>query len=370
MAIAIRPYTEDRIPAVKAFNQRLTVGGIAPEFHFPESNVPHWLPKQEGRGIYQGYYLALEEDNVRGAFILKFQDFMLGGETLPIVYYHLPVSEGIVSKAYASVGVTMLRSAFKMQPRLFALGMGGFDRPLPTMLKAMGWSLSAVPFFFFVNHPAAFLRQIAPLRQSLARRVLAGLAAATGAGWVGIKTLHRLRRKGTISNLNTEPIESFGPWADDLWKQIGSRYAMIADRRSETLNILYPSDKSFLPLQVLRGSEILGWALLLDTQMQNNRYFGNLRVGTIADAFSAPENAAAVVQEATRFLQQRGVDLVIANHSHQAWRNGFQNCGYLRGPSNFIFAAAKPLAEKLIPFESKQHEVYFMRGDGDGPVNL
>jgi hypothetical protein len=42
----------------------------------------------------------------------------------------------------------------------------------------------------------------------------------------------------------------------------------------------------------------------------------------------------------------------------------------LRGPSNFIFAAAKPLAEKLIPFESKQHEVYFMRGDGDGPVNL
>jgi hypothetical protein len=370
MAIAIRPYTEDRIPAVKAFNQRLTAGGIAPEFHFPESNVPHWLPKREGRSIYQEYYLALEGDDVRGAFILKFQNFLLGGETLPIVYYHLPISEGIVNKAYASVGVTMLRSALKMQPRLFALGMGGFDRPLPSMLKAMRWSLSAVPFFFFVNHPAAFLRQIAPLRQSSARRVLAGLGAATGAGWVGIKTLHRLRRKQTISNLKTEPIESFGPWADELWKQLGSRHAMIADRRCETLNILYPSDKSFLRLKVVRDAEILGWAVLLDTQMQNNRYFGHLRVGTIADAFSAPENAAAVVQEATRLLQQRGVDLVIANHSHQAWGNAFQGCGYLRGPSNFIFAAAKPLAEKLVPFESKQHDVYFMRGDGDGPVNL
>lgn len=370
MAIAIRPYTEDRIPAVKAFNQRLAAGGIAPEFHFPESNVPYWLPKREGRSIYQEYYLALEGDDVRGAFILKFQDFLLESETVPIVYYHLPVSEGIVNKTYASVGVTMLRSALKMQPRLFALGMGGFDRPLPTMLKAMGWNLSAVPFFFFVNHPARFLRQIAPLRQSPMRRFLSGLAAATGTGWVGIKTLHRLRRKKTISHLETEPIESFDLWADDLWEQFAFRYAMIADRKCETLKVLYPNGKNFLRLKVQRGGETLGWAVLLDTHMQNNRYFGNLRVGTIADAFSAPENAAAVVQEATRFLRQRGVDLVIANHSHRAWGNAFQDCGYLRGPSNFIFAAAKLLAEKLTPFESKQHNVYFMRGDGDGPVNL
>ena len=44
MAIAIQPYTEEWIPAVQAFNQRLAAGGIAPEFHFPDSHVPKWLP--------------------------------------------------------------------------------------------------------------------------------------------------------------------------------------------------------------------------------------------------------------------------------------------------------------------------------------
>jgi hypothetical protein len=370
MAIAIQPYTADLIPAVKAFNQRLAAGGIAPEFHFPESNIPYWLPRKDGRRIYQEYYLAVDGEEIRGAFILKYQDFLLAGETLPVVYYHLPVSEGIVNKAYASVGVLMLRSALKMEPRLFALGMGGFDRPLPTMLKAMGWSVMAVPFYFRVHHPRAFLREIAPLRQSAVGRALTGLAAATGTGWFGIKALHWLRTKGSAAGISDEPVAGFGPWADDLWRQCAAHYAMVADRQSHTLNILYPPGKHLLCLRIVREAEVLGWAVVLDTQMRGNKYFGNLRVGTIADAFASPENAAAIVRSATRFLENREVDVVIANHSHAAWGNAFRTAGYLPGPSNFIFAAAKPLAEKLAPFEANQTQVYFMRGDGDGPVNL
>lgn len=370
MAIAIQPYTADRIPAVKAFNQRLAAGGIAPQFHFPESNIPYWLPKVDGRRIYQEYYLAVDEEQVRGAFILKYQDFLVGGENAPIVYYHLPVSEGIVNKAYASVGALMLRSALKKQPCLFALGMGGFDRPLPTMLKAMGWALSAVPFYFRVHHPGPFVRQIAPLRQSPGRRFLAGMAAATGMGWVGIKMMHWLRTQRSTAGTSVEFVEMFGSWADGIWKECASRYAMVADRQSATLNILYPASKNFLCLKIKLGTAVLGWAVVLDTQMQGNKYFGNLRVGTIADAFASPENAAAVVRAATQVLEDRGVDIVIANHSHAAWEGAFQAAGYLRGPSNFIFAAAKPLAEKLAPFEANRTRVYFMRGDGDGPVNL
>jgi hypothetical protein len=371
MAIAICPYTEDRIPAVQAFNRRLAEGGIAPEFHFPESNVPYWLPKLDGRRIYQQYYLALDGDFVRGAFILKFQDFCVAGESRSVVYYHLPVSEGIVNKAYASVGVLMLRSAVKMQPTLFALGMGGFDRPLPTMLKAMGWSLSEVPFYFWVNHPAAFLREIAPLRQSPGRRLLAGVAAGTGTGHLGIKLLQTLRSKTRVSGASlSELVTSFDSWADDLWRQHAAAYPLIAHRTSTTLNVLYPAGREFICLKTTRGSQTLGWAVVLDTQMRENKYFGNLRVGTIADCFASPENAAAVVQAATRVLEERGVDLIIANHSHTVWGEAFRSCGYFQGPSNFIFAAAKPLAEMLVPFEANQNRVYFMRGDGDGPVNL
>ena len=369
MAIAVQPYSEDRIPDVKEFNQRLAAGGIAPEFHFPESNVPHWLPKAAGRRIYQEYYLAVDRGDVHGGFILKYQDFSLNGSTLPLAYYHLPVSEGIVNKAYASVGVLMLRSAMKLNPMLFALGMGGFDRPLPTMLKAMGWKLSAVPFYFRVQNPAAFLRQIAPLRQSFGRRTLAAIAANTGIGWVAIKALHQLRTKA-VGETRAESITSFGGWADDLWQECSPHYTLIADRSSPTLNILYPQGKNFLCMRVMQGWETIGWAVVLDTQMRENKYFGNLRVGSVADAIASPENSAAVVHAATRYLQERGVDLIICNHSHLAWGNAFRSLGYLEGPSNFIFAASKPLAAKLPPAEATAHQAYFMRGDGDGPVNL
>lgn len=370
MAIAIQPYTEDRIAAVKAFNQRLAAGGVAPEFHFPESHIPYWLPRLDGRRLYQEYYIALEGESVRGAFILKYQDFSVSGAAESVVYYHLPVSEGVVNKAYASVGVLMLRSAMKMRPMLFALGMGGFDRPLPTMLKAMGWFLSAVPFYFRINRPGRFLRQIAPLRQSAGRRALAGLAAFSGAGYLAIKAAQQLRTRKQERSIRTEIVNAFASWTDDLWQHNAARYPLIADRSSAVLNVLYPPDKNFVCLQIARGTEILGWAVLLDTQMRDNKYFGHLRVGTIADCFAAPENAAEVIQAATHVLEQRGVDLTIANHSNRAWGKAFQSNGYFEGPSNFIFAASKPLAEKLAPLETRCPNVYFMRGDGDGPVNL
>jgi hypothetical protein len=369
MPIAVHPYTEDRIPAVKAFNQRLAAGGIAPEFFFPESNIPYWLPKLDGRRIYQEYYLAVDGDVVRGGFILKYQDFSFSGAMHPLVYYHLPVSEGIVNKAYASVGVLMLRSALKMQPNLFALGMGGFDRPLPTMLKAMGWSLSAVPFFYKIHHPNAFLREIGPLRQSPLRRASAKVASLTGAGHVGIKLLHRLRTKTTNQGVATS-IGAFDTWADDLWARSGTPYPLAADRTANVLNVLYPADRNFICIQVTKSSQVIGWAVLLDTQMRDNKYFGNLRVGTIADGFASPESAAIVIAAAAKVLENRGVDLIIANHSNSAWGAGFRENGFLQGPSNFIFGASKALSEKLAPFKKNQHHVYFMRGDGDGPVNL
>jgi hypothetical protein len=370
MAIAIQPYTEDQIAAVKAFNQRLAAGGVAPEFHFPESHIPHWLPAVNGRRLYQEYYVALEGETVRGAFILKHQDFSFSGTTEPVVYYHLPVSEGIVNKSYASVGVLMLRSAMKMRPRLFALGMGGFDRPLPTMLKAMGWSLSAVPFYFRINNPARFLLQIAPLRQSFGRRALATIAAFSGVGYVGIKAAQQLRTRRHNPAIRTEDVRNFDLWADELWERNASRYPLVADRSISALNVLYPPDKNFVCLKITRGAETLGWVVLVDTQMRDNKYFGNLRVGTIADAFGAPEHAPEIIQAATQFLEQRGVDLTIANHSNINWGKAFRSNGYFEGPSNFIFAASKPLGERLAPFEGNLPNLYFMRGDGDGPVNL
>jgi len=370
MAIAIQPYTEERVPAVRAFNQRLALGGVPREFLFPESSVPDWLPPAHGRRVFQRYLLAVEGDAVHGGFILKHQDFSIRGETRPVSYYHLPVSEGIVDKAYASVGVQMLRSALKMEPVLYCLGMGGFDRPLPQMLKAMGWGLCAVPFFFRVSRAAPFLRQIGPLQGSPAGRWAAELAAMSGLGWIGIHTLQRARTRRATRNVSSETCARFDDWADALWERCRRTYRLIGSRDAATLNVLYPPGGKFLRLTMRHGGQVLGWAVMLDTQMRDSKYFGNLRVGSIVDCLGAPEHAPVLMQEAARHLESRGVDLVVSNHSHRAWGTALRSAGFWEGPSNFIFAGSKAITALLAPFEENRHEMYWTRGDGDGPVNL
>jgi hypothetical protein len=211
MAIAIEQYREDLIPAVKSFNSRLTSGGAPAEFRFPEHHIPKWLPKINGRKLYQEYFVALDQAAVRGGYILKYQEFAICGTVKRIGYYHLPLSEGIVNKAYASIGVHMLRHALKSEPLLFALGMGGMDHPLPRMLKAMGWNMCAVPFYLKVNQPYRFLKNIAVLRRTPLRRLAMDMAAVTGTGWGAITVLQGIRAKRTVTT-SAALVPEFEAW--------------------------------------------------------------------------------------------------------------------------------------------------------------
>ncbi len=372
MAIEIKPYTENLIGAVKDFNLRLQRGGAT--FRFPESNVSQWLPKIDERRIFQEYFLALEGDVVRGGFILKHQVFSFKGEIISIGGYQLPLSEGIVNQAYRRVvGLQLLTDALRRKHLLFALGMGGFQQPLPRMLKTAGWSLCAVPFFFKVNHPFRFLRGTTFLRRVQLKRSLLDFLAITGLGWIGIRLLQALLRKQRRRDkwMSFEEVNDFSDWSDQLWTVCKDKYSMIAVRDSQTLNILYPSgNKRFIRLKVLENQQVVGWAVVLNTQMWNHKHFGNLRVGSIVDTLALPENAFPVIRSATRFLERAGADIIVSNHSHITWCSAFKDGGFISGPSNFIFAASKKLAQLLHPFEQSKQEIHLNRGDGPGPINL
>ena len=114
----------------------------------------------------------------------------------------------------------------------------------------------------------------------------------------------------------------------------------------------------------------VGWAIVLDTQMTGHKQFGALRLGSIADTLARPEHAGHVTRAATRFLEERGVDLIVTNQCHKAWSAATRDCGYLSGPSNFVLAASKDAVSLLQPFESERHNVHMNRGDGDGPMHL
>jgi hypothetical protein len=372
MSLEIVAYTQEMVPAVREFNRRLQGGGAAADQQFPETTDPGWMPGME-------LYLVMEESMVRGGYILRRQSFSVAGHMLPAAHYRLPLSEGIVNRTYAQLGLRMVRDASAREPRLYAMGMGGWYKPLPQMLKRLGWSMCAVPFHFQVIHPGRFLRHIQALRTSPLRRAALDVAAYTGLGWLGMKALGLATAFGsrpTPGAVDLAP--GFAPWADEVWERSRPACALVAERDAATLDRLYPaSDPRFLRVRAAGG-----WAVLLDTQMRGHKQFGDMRVGTIVDCLAPPECAGAVIRAAASVLAQRGVDLIVSNQLHGAWSGALVESGFRMGPSNYLLALSPALAEaagvgRLKPAPPLQaqaaqlpQQFHFNRGDGDGPIHL
>lgn len=371
MAIVIVPLSEDHVPAVSEFNKRLGAGGIATRF--PESSIPRWLPRRHGIPVYQEYFVALEQDKVRGAYILKPQAFACHGETTMIAMYTLPISEGVFDRRYATVGLLMLKDALQRQSALFSLGMGGYREPIARMLKAMKWCLVSVPFYFKVVHPFRFWREMVFLRRNRFLRIMLDHVAFSGLGWIAIKFLQSAKgiaRRG-IAGVEGEEVETFSSWADEIWEKAKCHYALIAVRNAVILNTLYPcGDDRFRRIKVLRRGEIIGWAVVLVTKMERHKFFGNMRVGTVVDCLALEGEERGVAAAATRLLTCWGVDMIVTNQLHRSWCKAFSGNGYLRGPSNYIFGSSPGLSKTLDPWEVNASQVHMTRGDGDGPVHL
>src|SRR5260370_6176903 len=115
MALEILPYTADRIEAVRAFNQRLASRGIsAAHEQFPETPDPGWLPGLE-------LFLAADGASVHGGYILRRQRFSANGQEISAAHYRLPLSEGGIDRAYAMLGLRMVRDVLSRHSRLYSL---------------------------------------------------------------------------------------------------------------------------------------------------------------------------------------------------------------------------------------------------------
>jgi hypothetical protein len=364
MSLQILPYAQPAVPAVREFNQRLLASGgllagsALADRQFPETPDPGWMPGME-------LFLAVEESMVRGGYILRRQNFSVAGATLQAAHYRLPLSEGVINRSYAMLGLRMVRDALSREPRLYALGMGGWDKPLPRMLKRLGWTMCAVPFHFKVVHPFRFLRHIRPLRTSPLRRAALDAAAFTGAGWLGMKALGLVTpcaRRLLPCPFDLAP--GFAPWADEVWERSRPAYALLAQRDAAALDQLYPpSDPRFLRVRATGG-----WAVVLDTQMQDHKQFGDMRVGTIVDCLAPPSSAGAIVRAAASLLEQRGVDLIVSNQLHTGWSRALLESGFRGSASNYLLALSPAFAQAAGGANPGQFHIN--RGDGDGPIHL
>jgi hypothetical protein len=350
VSIRVAPFIEDWVDAVRAFNQRIA----ASHQELPESPCDAALmPGSE-------VFLATEGSAVRGGYILRRQRFFVAGKEIPAAHYRLPLSEGVVDRQYATLGLRLVRDALAREPRLYALGMSSWSRPLPQMLRRLGWRMCEVPFHFKVLHASRFLRNIRVMRTSPLRRLALDAAALTGAGWLGMKVIGHGARVAPQKQKN---VRTFAPWADPLWESSCNSYGLVAERNAATLDALYPaSDDRFL-----RVCTAAGWTVMLDTQMRDHLQFGEMRVGSIIDCFASPADAPAVTRAAAAALEQRGVDLIISNQLHHAWSEALLQAGFRKGPSNFLLALSPALAQ-CVP--GPDTGIHFNRGDGDGPIHL
>ena len=366
--VTMRAFTADLIGGVQAFNRRLIAGGV--KYQFPDDPTPHWLPRQDDRRIFQEYFLAVDgEMNVRGGYILKRQDFAIHGVIHSVAFYHLPLAEGLIDRRYAALGVRLLTDALKRQPLLFVLGIGSRQEPLARMLEALAWRLHTVPLYVRVLNGSRTAKELAYLRSSRIRRAALDLAAVSGAAFLAASVISR-RAERLESGVTWSVQPEFGEAADTIWSACQSQYPIIAVRDRATLDVLYPArDPRFIRLVVERHGRPLGWATLLATAMQDHKYFGNLRVGTIVDCLAPPEHAHSVVSAATRCLRDRGVDLIVSNQASASWARGLERSGFVPGPATFLFGASKAFAA-LSGSHTTLGDHHLNRGDGDGPINL
>jgi hypothetical protein len=364
----IELYRDERVPAVRDFNQRLRAHGI--QHRFPETARSIALPPLPERSIFQEYYLACEGERVHGGYVLKRQPLVLDGELISAGNYQFPLSEGIIDPTHVSLGVRFLRHAMKQQPRLYTLGLGGHDEAIARLLRAAGWTLGEVPFYFKVFHASPLLRELAPLRTTRLRRLAADALAITRLGSLGLFFFDRLFRPVRARldrSIAWQRVDSFGGWADDLWQRCRDHYRMMTVRDRDTLEILYPESR-FIRVRLTRRDSTIGWSVLLATQMEANKYFGRMRVGTLVDCLALPEDAEAVALASMEELKTAGCDIAISNQQHRSWGRALERAGFSQGPSNFILGFSPALKNDLEPIDWRG--LHFNRGDGDGPYNL
>jgi hypothetical protein len=372
LAIVIEPYRQEHEPAVQEFNRRLQQSSGDPDLVFSQRSVPRWLPPANNNPVWNEFFVAVEGSSVRGAYGLKQEMVLVRRKGMhKVACYHHPLSEGIIDRKYASVGALLARDALARQPFLYALGMGGSDRPIAKMLKVLGFSLTPIPFYFRVVHPYRFLLEMQALRQTRWRALAMSMAAVTGTGWLAIKSAQEASKlRGHTLDFVAEEIPEFSEWADEIWNKANGIVSMAAVRDAKTLRLLYRADvTSIKRLRVSRKGSAIGWAII--GQRRKDPKFGRMRVGSVVDCWAAPENAAAVVQAAAQALEKDGVDLIVSNQSHQVWCRAFESGGFLKGPSTFVFAASKKLTELLQPLEETRLSLHITRADGDGlPANF
>jgi hypothetical protein len=281
MAVSIRELCAVDSDAVRQFNARLASAGVS--FSFPAAPSELMHSELAGDARYQTAYVLTDGSAVRGGYILKQERIFAGGEWVSAGNYQLPLSEGIIDRKYAMVGLQLIKDALARQSRLYSLGMGGTARPLPQLLSRLGWAVSEVPFLFRIEHPGAFTREIRWLRQRTRFRLLLDTAYRTGmlAGMVGLARMRRLAFGPRVpATVSIDQVQELPSDIDEIFSRLRGDYGLLCDRTAAAMRKkLPPRDPKLVRLVLSRSGKLDGWIVLSLSRLSNHTQFGNMTAG-------------------------------------------------------------------------------------------
>jgi hypothetical protein len=365
----IVPYSGAHRGAIERMNMTLQAAGS--KWRFPHEERP---AHADELAVWVESFIAVDRDSAYGGYVLKHQQFFAGGRPLEVGDLQRPLSMGHIDSSYAHVSAALLIDVIRRSPICYALGLGSEETQFAKLLGAAGWRYRPVPFYFSVKAANRFARNIRLPSDRSRLQVLLRLIGRLRLAGPALRLRRALgpgRRTERAPYTEVGELARFDSAADELFKSHAPSYSLVGDRRASVLNSLYPeSDQRCVRIVVERHGLAIGWALLLDTKMRGDKYFGDMRVGTLADCFAAPEDAPAVVAAADDVLTARGVDLVVSNQLHPAWCGALEGAGYELGPSNFFFYSSEALRKALSGQRQWENRIHMNRGDGEGPGNL
>ena len=353
MSYRLVPYTPEWEPSVARANLRLQQSGKAP-FLFPNRAAP---AQAAGPVRREHWVVADSADEVRGGCLLQTIPAWLGGEQSEVVNVQSPLSEGLVDRRYTGLAPWLLRELNRRHPFSYSVGMGGEHMPYARLLRAVGWRVEPVPFYFRVLAGRLFLANMRPLR---AHPKLGWLAAAGGAAPIlpdaAFTLLHAWRSR--LSASAAAPAASQRP---PEWSDIRAGYGFAMERTPAVLDALYPlDDHRFVRFEAAGAAGVLRVNALKD-----HPYFGDLTVATLVEAFCRPESQRALLKAAVDESRARGAALLLTNQTAPELVQALHAAGWLPYPSNYLMALSPSMTARV-----GDQPVYINRGDGDGLLNL
>jgi hypothetical protein len=313
--------------------------------------------------------LVCEAAEIRALQNFLEHEIYVDAQPHPFVWPNGALSEGIVDRKYAGSGLIDLQHGLKLQP--LQLVMGG-SRPFQQILTRLGWKRTAFSGRFLLPlRPAKALLEMAWFQRTAARRLAARLTAWSGLGSVlGYAFSGRKMNRFRASAYRMELHDHFGPWTDDLWREVMPSYVAVTRRDADTMNRLYrPQDARFRRVLVLHHNRPVGWFLYstcLRPTAELDLGFGGLRVGALVDTFCRLEHARPLLSLAVAEMVREDVDLVFGHWTHQGWSQALMDVGFLRNQAFPFFVS--PAGSKLLFTPTRPVEAcHFTDGDCDGP---